>query len=478
MSQVVGAYVCPRGVFGVECRRRSSGLEVLRSFDVPVQIASATEGAGHLNRVLAQAGIRRAEIALAVRGFDVVHHLLAFPPAADSILASIVDREIRRLEPQIVDPVIAWLRLTPEAAADGDPATQPQLLVAAIPREVADAFAGAIRSAGHSLLHLTALPVAYHRLAEEFVSPTEAMALVAQLPDGPYLGFSLAGAVRLVIEPPLRPEDALPDAAALAEEVELGAMFVRQQFRGAQIARATVVVQDDAYAEVEAALGARLGVPVGRLAVHNLSAGALAGFGAILDSRASQSASLAGRTGRRAEQGAPALKLAATVTIVLAALVGLWALSGALNAGNAARALQIARRQIDQEAYGITPLRETAGRRKLIADAVATMQVVARDRAALQRGLTSLASSVPGPVRLDSILIERGVDGWNATMGGTVLGQTNGQAVQALNDFYRDLPRNAQIQSLALQQLVYADTIGGALVHFQVSFGLPGRKTN
>lgn len=478
MSRLIGAYVCPRGVFGIECRRHSNGLEVLRAFQMPVEIASPAEAVGLLAESLAQAGVRNAEIVLALRGFHVVHHLLAFPPAADSILEPIIDREIRHLEPQIVDPVIAWMRLPPEPVAAGEPSTPPQFLVAAIPREVADAIAGAIRSAGHTLLHLTALSVAYHRLAEELVSPIEATALVAQLPDGPYLGFSLGGVVRLVVEPPVKPDDASSDAAALAEEVELGAMFVRQQFRGAQITRATVVVSDDAYPEVESALGAWLGVPVDRLAVHDLSAGGLAAFGAILDSRSVQSVSLGGRSTRRVEQGPPALKLAAIATLVLAAVVLIWSVAGALSAGAAARALQIARRQIDQESYNISPLRETAGRRKLIANAVAVMQVVARERAVLQRGLAAVASAVPASVRLDSVSIERVGSGWNAWMGGTVRGQTSGDAVQRLNDFYRALPRGAPIDSLTLQQLVYADSAGGSLVHFQLTFGLPSRKAN
>ncbi len=81
-------------------------------------------------------------------------------------------------------------------------------------------------------------------------------------------------------------------------------------------------------------------------------------------------------------------------------------------------------------------------------------------------------------MRIDSIRVEREGDGWTAQIGGTVLGVTSGLAVQALADFYRDLPRRSNISSLTLKQMFYADTTGGLLVHFQISFGLPGRKSD
>ena len=67
MSRIVGAYACPRGVFGVECRVRRDGLEVLQSFEVHAPLDTPIEAAAQLNHALSDAGIRGAEIALAVR---------------------------------------------------------------------------------------------------------------------------------------------------------------------------------------------------------------------------------------------------------------------------------------------------------------------------------------------------------------------------------------------------------------------------
>jgi hypothetical protein len=63
-------------------------------------------------------------------------------------------------------------------------------------------------------------------------------------------------------------------------------------------------------------------------------------------------------------------------------------------------------------------------------------------------------------------------------MGGTVGGVTNARAVESLHDVYRELPRRLTVDSIALDQLAYADTANDHLssVRFQLSFGIPARK--
>jgi hypothetical protein len=475
VSRIVGAFACPRGVFGVEVRRRSTGLEVLRSFDAHGRIESAQEAVGHLARMLASNGIKRAEIALAVRGFGAMHHVLAFPRASDAVLGMIVDREVRRLESEMADPATGWTRLAPDVAVGSEPA-QVDVLAAAIPRDVAAEFSDAIQAAGHKLSHLTVLTAAMHRLAEEFVPPADTSALVAQLPDGPFLGYAMSGALRLAIEPPVRPEDVLPDAAALAEEVELGSVFVRQQFRGATMTRACVIASDEGYPEIESVLGARINVPIERVPLPGLSPGGVAAFGALLDGRSQQPVTLAGRTSERgANEPAPGLQLAATAVLVVAAILGVWTIGEALLARSAAARLADARRQIDLESSRFIPARETADRRKLIRDAAAVLLVAERDRSTLQSTLATIASSVPSAVRLDSLRLERGPSGWLATLGGSVSGTTSGAAVQSLSSFYRDLPRLVAVESLALRQLAYADATDVQMVHFEIGFGVRTR---
>ena len=472
MSRVVGAFVCLRGVFVVECRPRRSGLEVLRSFDAHARIESAQEGVALLARTLQQAGIRKADVALAARGFGITPHVLTFPPAPENVLDTIIDREMRRLEPALTDPVIGWTRLPRDTDA-GDGAETVDVLAATIARDVAQEFADAVARAGHELTHLTALQVSMHRLADEFVSGSETRALMALLPDGPYIGFSVGGAVRLVIDPPVPPGDPLPDAAAFAEEADLGAVFVRQQFRGATIANASVIASNESWPDVESALGARLGVPVARLAVADLGPGGTAAFGALIDQRSEHPVALAGRAVTRRAQARPALQLAAAGVVALAMLLAVWTLGQALVARQTSNALDAARRRINQESFAIEPVAETAARRRLVRDALAALRVVEQDRSALQQGIASIAAAVPAGIHVDSITLVRSDSGWRAAIGGSVAAATSGAAVRALSDFYRELPRRTPVESLSLKSISYPDTTIGSLVRFEIVFGMP-----
>jgi hypothetical protein len=302
---------------------------------------------------------------------------------------------------------------------------------------------------------------------------------VAQLPDGPFIGFSVDGAIRLAVEPPVGQEDELPDAAALAEEAELGTVFVRQQFRGAQVTRASVIASNESYPELESAFGARLDVPITRLPLAGLSPGGVAAFGAVLDARSRHPVALAGKTAeRRSGQSAPTLRLTTIATLVVAAIVGAWTVSEALLARSGAQALRDARRRIEFESSTLAPARETADRRRLIRDAGAALRAAESDRTALQRGLTSIAGAVPDVVYLDSLVLEHVPSGWQATVGGSVVGPTSGLAVQSLSGFYRDLSQLASVESLALKRLSYADTTSRSLVHFEIMFGVLARPRN
>jgi hypothetical protein len=476
LSRIVGAYLCPRGVFGVECQERSKGLEVIRSFESFARISSPVDGIRQLDRALQQHDIKRANLAIAVRGFGAVHHVLAFPQTNDNILDAVVQREVRRLEPQLSDPVVAWMRLAPEEGA-AEQASQADVLTAALPGDVVRGIAATIEQAGHSLLHLTVLSSAMHRLAEEFLPDTEPAALVCQLPDGPFIGYSLAGAIRLAVEPPVRDEDPLPDAAALSDEAELGALFVRQQFRGAQINQAVAVASDETYADVEAALGVRLMVPITRVPLEALSPGSVAAFGAVLDARAAKPASIAGRLSRRSGGGAAtSLQLASTAALVLTTIVGVLALGIAWKARGTAASLREVRRRIEVESSALQPALATTDRRRIVRDAVLALQNAHGDRAALRQSIASIADAVSGPVSLDSIVLRRSEKGWQAALGGMVVGQTSGAAVQSLSGFTTQLGRLASVDSVTLRQLSYADTTGRSLVRFELVFGVTPKE--
>ena len=478
-TPLVGAYVCPRGVFTVECTRTGDSVAVERRFEVSVQVDTPIAAADQVIRALRSAGITRADVAIAMRGFGVAHHVLQLPPARDDVLTPIVEREVRRLEPQLSNGVVGWIPLPSLESGSPDATQQRSLLTAAVPTDVVQAVEQRLAAAGYRLMHLTALPVAMQRLLEEFDPTTDSTALVAPLPDGAFLGFALNGALRLVLEPPL-PQDAEHEGAALAEEVELGVMFVRQQFRGAEIGRITLVGTKVSLADVEASLTERLHVPAKQLAVKDLSPAALAALGAVLDARSARPLSLGGTSRRRREARAmSALESAAVAAVLLVALLGAWVLVQSIRTWKTSRELQTAQRRVEQDAFGLAPLRATANQRKMVREAVTALRLVANDRSELQQALSGIAASVRPPVRIDSLRLSRASTGWMGTLAGVVNGSTNARAVQTLHDLYRELPERLTMDSLHLDQLQYDDSgteAAAALVRFQFSFGLRSQR--
>ena len=331
---MVGAYVCPRGVFAAECRRQGKALRIDRSFARPGNLETAGEAAAQLVQLLAANDVSKASVAIALRGFGVVHHVLQLPSSKPEVLAPVADRELRRLDPSLMDPVsaVATLNSSSQAAAADSATAQ---LVAAAPAATVEAFEQQLADAGHSLEHMTALPAAMNRLAEEFDHSDDVSAFVASLPDGPFLGFFLGGAMRLTIDPPA--QGTSDDASALAEELELGATFLRQQFSGAELDRLTLVGAVDAVDDAEQVLAARVGVPAKRFALRDLTAAAHAGVGAVLDADSSAPLSLGGSTRHRpAGQHLMAIRVAVLVAALAASLMAFWSVRAVFESRRAA----------------------------------------------------------------------------------------------------------------------------------------------
>lgn len=479
-ASLIGAFLCPRGVFMVECRRGSGGIAIQRTLAAPLPLESTIGAADHLINVLRSEGIKRAEVAIALRGFGVTHHVLQMPPAKDEMLSPIVDREMHRREPQLGPAIVGWIPLPALLGGGAEAAGQRSLLAAAIPTDVAAELQERVEAGGYRLLHLTALPAAMQRLLEEFDAAAETAALVAPLPDGAFLGFALDGGLRLVVEPPL-PAGAEHESAALAEELELGAMFVRQQFRGMDVERITVVGSSPAFSDLESTLTDRLHVPAKRLDVADMEPASYAALGAVLDAQSARPLSLGGVTRERALAGAASfLEKLSTAAVIVLALLGMWVMVEIVRAKQTLTALEVARRRVAQDSFGLAPIRATAAQRKNVRDAVGAMRLVADDRVELQHMLGEIAAIIRPPIVVDTLLLRRVATGWSASLAGSVRATSNARAVQTLHDAYRELPARTHADSLHLDQLTYADSTEAGMgeVRFQLSFGVraPARK--
>lgn len=482
-TALVGAYVCPRGVFIVEFRRARGGYSIARSFEAAGALASAAEAAERLEEALRAAGIRRAEVAVAVRGFGVVHHVLQMPPAADEVLTPVIEREVRRLEPQLGDAVVGWISLPAMRPTGGSPEAPSQRAVLAVgaPRSLVDAIDQRMRNAGFRLLHVTDLSVAMQRLLEEFEPDPTASGVMAPLPDGAFLGFALDGALRLIVDPPL-PQDAEHELPALAEEAQLGVMFVRQQFR-AEVNHLSLVGWKHSLRDAEHVLQERLGISVSRYDIRNLTPAGYAALGAVLDARSAAPLSLGGATrGRTDLRAASSVDNASYVALAVALLLAGWTAVQAFRSHDAADALRDARSGVERESTTLAPIREVASQRRAAADAVETLRLSAADRVDLQQALAGIAHAVRAPVHLDSLRLAWAPGGWSIVMEGQVSSGTSARAVQLLHDLYREIPRRLSVDSVRLDELTYDEvagtSAGSASVRFQLSFGIPPRRSD
>lgn len=477
----IGAYVCPRGVFAVECVPAAGGIEVRRAFGEPLGLRNAGEAAERLVTVLHAAGVTRARVSVAIRGFGVAHHTLQLPPAADAVLDAVIEREVRRLEPHLAECVVQWMPLPDvEGSLPGPQAGPPQraIFASAAPREVVTALEERLRAAGHRLEHLTTLPVAAQRVVEQFDSGSGTVATVTALPDAAYIAFSLEGGVRLIVEPPL-PQDAAHEASALAEELELAVTFVRQQFRGTAVDRVALLGSRPSMADLRDSVGDRLGVPAKQIEGETLAPAALIALGSVIDGGAARPLSLGGAT--RARHQSPAmsrLETASLVAVFVLALAAFWTVAETVRTVRADRALQSAVRRVEQDDFGLATLRSTAEQRRLVANALEAVRVSATDRAHVQGALAALAVAMPAPVRIDTLRLAWTDGRWRAVVGGAIASSSNARAVQVLHDVYRELPQRLAVDSLRLDQLTYGEegpddpVAGGGLVRFQLSFAL------
>jgi hypothetical protein len=233
-------------------------------------------------------------------------------------------------------------------------------------------------------------------------------------------------------------------------------------------------------ADAETVLTEKLHVPAKHLGVRGLSPAAFAALGAVLDDQSPRPLSLGGDSRRRAEAAAvTTLQSASVAALFILALVGAWTITETVRTQRAERAVHTARMRIQQDSFGLAPIRATAERRRLVRDAMAAAQVVARDRIALQEALAGVAAAVRLPVRLDSLHLVRADNGWKTVLGGNAVGVTSAEAIQSLYDVYRELPQRLTLDSLRLDELAHTDsnaTRGTAQVRFRLSFGIPARR--
>lgn len=486
-----GALIDPDRIYVIEYARRTGGVEIIDHMSIARSIPTveeAVEAVVELLRRVAAPG--EAQLAAAIRGFGITYHLLTLPPAGDDVLTPIIEREMRRLFPDIVDPLVGFAvgghidRRTgrPAPSKKGLPdrrgATETgeilplEILAAAAPRHVVDTVASALNRAGIRLDHLTVLPQAMARLYREVNGSPDPAALAIMLQGSPIIGVFQGGDVRFISEPPPSEEGlSAIDIQTVIDQVGRARMYMRQHFRGADIGKMFVAAEPTDQAHVDAVLNAALNVDVVPLAPTMGPPAAIAALGSVLNAESGTEMVLyppPQDLRRAAEQ-----RRMRTWTVAAAAVCALAVAAAVVmtvTASRAASELRAERAAADAQMARIAPAMDVIGERRANMGRVAAMRAHYAGRQHLARLVNGIRLAQPPNVSLGSATLTRTSDGWRVEVSGTAVGMSGADVLEGVAEFSRELPARIPLQSFNIDSFEYAGDESEIAGTFKVSF--------
>ncbi len=494
-----GALIDPNRIYVIEYERQAGGVEIVNHLSVARSMPSIEEAADAVvELVRSTAAPGDAQLTAAIRGFGISYHLLTLPPAGADVLAPIIDREMRRLFPDIQDPLVGFAvgghidrrtgKLAPVVAKKGLPerrASTPagevlplEILAAAAPRHVVGTVAGRLERAGIRLEHLTVVPQAMARLYREVNGSPEPGAVAIMLEGSPVIGVFQGEDVRFISEPPASDEGlSAVDVQTVIDQVGRARMYLRQHFRGADIEKIFVAADPADQAHVDAVLNAALNIEVTPLAPAMGPPAAIAALGGVLNAESGTEmvlyplpADLLRADARRRER---TWTLAAAAVCALA--VGIAAFM-TFSAAKAAGELRSERAAADAQMARIAPALTVIEERRANADRIAAVQAQNARRQQLARLVNGIRLAQPPNVGLTSATLTRAADGWRVEIAGTAVGASGADVLEGVAEFSRELPARIPLQSFSLDSFEYSGEAGDMSGNFKVSFNSAGAR--
>jgi Tfp pilus assembly protein PilN len=482
-----GAFISPRGVYLVEYRRVTSGIELSEHRAITRDLAEIDEAAAALVALVLEAGGAGSSVAATIRGFGVSYRLLVLPPAERSVLAPVVDNEMRRLHPEVVDPVVNFAlggpveRRSQQSTGDQIPrdrrvaaqAIPPiEVLAATAPTHVIRVLTQALSRHGVTLTHLTIPPQAMARVYAEVNGEGDVSAVAMMLPGGPLIGLFQNGNLRFVTEPPSTVSELSAELQTVMDQVDRGRMYLRQQFRGADIDRVFLATDPDAQQHFNAILATSLNVDVHPLVPTEAPAAAVAALGAVLDAEDETGLSLYPSGSKRREAATRQQhRTAMYVASIVSGLALAWALFTVFSARPAVESVADARRQSARSLASLEAIRGVVEERRANAARLSAIGALAADRRRLMSQLHGIAATTPPGVQLGRIYLERLEDGWRGEITGTASGFSGAHALRAVDRFENELPRALQTSTVVLADFSQGDD--ETVVSFRITFETP-----
>lgn len=463
------------GIFLIEYQAVRDRIDILNRNSEPGDFRTLHDASEALASMIRGQHGDGSTVALTVRGLGSSHHILVLPQARPDLLRPVVAREMQRLYPELQDPIVDFVTGEPldrRTRSRPEGGTPPQeLLAAAIPRAAMADMIEVLQANEIQVSHVTVLPRVLQRIYAEAESRDAPSAVLMLLQGGPLFGFFYDRELRLVVEPPTEGDSAQISSQFVIEQLERGNLYLRQQFRGAQISRLLLAAEPGEFGPLSRAVEEGMGLVVERFAPQIGSSAAIAAMGAVLDAQDGNGLNLfpLGET-RKKNAERTTRRIAMISAALLAVIAWWWAGNGVMAVIGWRTRINTLTVAMDRRAAPLAPMREIVRKRQQSAQQIQAIEYVVAERQKLQQLLQALSFAPQADVAIDGFGATRDAQGWTATVSGSAVSYEASEAVSSVHRFYRELPRMVNGTSIALENLTWSDSTAAGLT--KIGFGL------
>lgn len=441
----------------LEYAQERAGFRLIGTESKSQRFASPEAAADALAEMLAGMKAKSASVSIVLQHFGSFFHTLVIPPASEEHLRPIIVNEVRRSF-NIAEPAIAFTaganveRREPARAGGQVPR---HVFVAGAPKSVVDSLQARFAKARIRVDGLTVIPEVFRQLYDALDGSTETTAVLVCLQNGPHVAFFVNGQLELAIEPPLSLDGEAPlDTSVIIDQLERGAIFLRQQARGAVATRLLLSAPAADYESLASTIEARTGMRVAPLGEGIGSPESVVAMGAVIAARTENRLDFYPRPPAFDERLKTAMSgpgLLTSTLMTAAALTAFWAGLQVLAVRREGKELERVQSQVERALPTIAAAQQSATGRERIATIRSALREASLERATLADLMSHMATAPQSGTQLDSIRVERMAEGLDTRMFGRSVAATGPLAMSAATGLYRHFQAVAGFKELGFQ---------------------------
>jgi hypothetical protein len=473
----------------LEFQQEKAGFRLIDTRSRRQRFTSPEAAADGVVALLEELRAKNGSVAIVLQHFGSFFHTLVLPPAAPEHTRQIIEREVQRSF-NIADPAIAFAAGPNVERRDASRAggqTPRQVFIAGAPRSVVDAIQARMAKTRLRVEGLTVVPEVFRRLYDTLDGSTEATAVLLCLQNGPHVAFFVNGRLELAIEPPLALDGEAPlDTTVIIDQLERGAIFLRQQARGTVATRLLLSAPAEDYESLSSTIEARTGMHVVELGRAVGTPEAVVAMGAVLAARGEDRLDLFPRPPAFEERLKTAMSgpgLVTSTMMAAAAVVAFWAGMQLLGLRRTQSEVERLQAQVERTLPAVANARESARGRERISGIRSTLRAASLERTTLAGLMGRISAAPQSGTQLDSIQVTRVREGLETRLYGHASAPTGPAAMGAATSFYRHFKADGSLKNFEFDSSygtrqaagtpAATSAAPGEDLHFTISFLAP-----